>query len=347
MNKIFETIRLECEILSPVHVGTGEEIPLYEYVISDGKLSKLNFDKVITSLNAHQLERFNRLNEKGNYVELRAFLSELYENQAFRQAATKFEIPVTPEIEGLYREKLDDPANQLLIKLQQRNPLTFEPILPGTSLKGAIRTAILSKLGSKYQPGELRGKPQEVEGKILDALREGRFKVEWDVFKFLKVPDVALPADSTFVCAVKNVMKPESGELFPTKIQMIHEVFHSKLTNLAVKFTVPLLLSPQMKPQQGPPIDKNFVAQACREFYKNKLEIVEGRYFANSPYAGAINLLVSSVNYNENEFLLRVGRFSGMESITLDKHRTAKPSASRNLADGKYPMGWIKCKIVN
>jgi len=49
---------------------------------------------------------------------------------------------------------------------------------------------------------------------------------------------------------------------------------------------------------------------------------------------------------DEKEFLLRVGRFSGRDSITFD-HR-AKPDSpkTRNLADGKYPMGWIKCKIL-
>ena len=56
-------------------------------------------------------------------------------------------------------------------------------------------------------------------------------------------------------------------------------------------------------------------------------------------------------NFTENEFIIRVGRHSGVESVTLDEYRNPQPPGkvkswgnTRNIADGFYPMGWIKMR---
>jgi hypothetical protein len=49
---------------------------------------------------------------------------------------------------------------------------------------------------------------------------------------------------------------------------------------------------------------------------------------------------------------MRLGRFSGVESVTLDNYRNPKPpggktiwGTSRNLTEGLYPMGWVKVEV--
>ncbi len=345
----FTKIYLICEILSPVHVGTGEEIPVYEYIISNGLLYKINLDKVISLLSPEELNQFNKLNEKANFTELRSFLADKYKDTKFRDVVTEFTIPVTDEVEEVYRQKIDDTENQLLIKLNQRNSFTNKAIIPGSSIKGSIRTALLAMLEESYG-GRIEGDASKVEGELLKVLnRRGRVDPLKDPFKHLKVEDVNLPANSTYISKVKNGIKTEN-EFFTVDIQMIHEVTNSFLIERPVKFTFNLLLSSEFKIfNQNPPlkVTPQLLVDACRSYYKSRLEIVEGRYFANTPIQSEINKIYNAVDYSNGEFLLRVGRFSGKMSITLDKHRVGDEPRSRNLADGKYPMGWIKCKIAN
>lgn len=69
-------------------------------------------------------------------------------------------------------------------------------------------------------------------------------------------------------------------------------------------------------------------------------------FFQGSKIMDQIHRVYNHVNFQDGEFLLRVGRFSGKMSITLDNHRSGNEPKSRNLAEGKYPMGWIKCKWI-
>jgi hypothetical protein len=52
---------------------------------------------------------------------------------------------------------------------------------------------------------------------------------------------------------------------------------------------------------------------------------------------------------DDNETFIRLGRFSGIESVTLDKYRDPTPlgkhrvwGTSKNLVDDIYPLGWAK-----
>jgi len=344
----FKKISLECEILSPVHVGTGEEIPVYEYIISDGLLYKINLDKTILFLSSEELKQFNDFNEKGNYTALRAFLTKKYADQEFRNNVTEFTVSVTDEVEEIYKEKKDDTENQLLIKLNQRNPLTKQAIIPGSSIKGAIRTALLAMLEKSHE-GLIPGDAGRVEGELLGALTQrGRVNPLRDPFKHLKVEDISLPSNSTYISKVKNGIKTEE-EFFTIDIQMIHEVTQSTLTEQQVEFRVDLLITSEFKIFKNGKtfkITPQILINACRTYYKERLENIEARYFSKTPIQSEINKIHNSVNYNNEEFLLRVGRFSGKMSLTLDKHRVGGEPKSRNLADGRYPMGWIKCKRI-
>jgi len=343
----YRKITLECEILSPVHIGVGEEIPVYEYVIFEGLLYKIDLDKAIFLLSSEELSQFNEFNERGNYTGLRAFLANKYVDTKFRERVTEFTVPVAGEVEEIYKEKIDDTENQLLIRPNQRNPLTKQAIIPGSSIKGSIRTALLAQLEKSYG-GRIGGNASKLEGELLGALtKRDRVDPLRDPFKHLKVEDVGLPSNSTYISKVLNSIKSEN-KFFTIDIQMIHEVTQSLLTGHPIKFTLDLLISSEFKifqqnrPQQ---ITTQILLDACKTYYQERLEKIEGRYFVNTPIQSEINKIHNAVDYSKGEFLLRVGRFSGKMSLTLDKHRVGQEPKSRNLADGKYPMGWIKCRV--
>lgn len=340
----FEDIRLECEILSPVHIGTGEEIAAYDYFIQSGLLIKINLNKVIDSLSENELAQFNQINESGNFIGLRRFLIKKSNDRTWLTGVTEFTIPVSSEIEKKYNENIDNPANQLLIQLNQRTRISNNPILPGSSIKGAIRTAVLNKLGTKFD--HLPGNSRKAEGILLNAFNKktGNFQVEWDPFKYFKIGDVQLNQGDSYICAVKNVSKDGQNRLKTNEMQMIHEVFNSTLVDKSLKFEIVIKIG---KMQAGNEIlDKRFIFNSCKGFYNHKLSTTNFDYFQGTEIEDYIVKIMKQVN-SSDEFLIRVGRFSGKESITLDKHRTGKLAATRNLAEGKYPMGWIKCKVMN
>ncbi len=43
--------KFHCEILSPVHIGSGREIEPLDYIIENGRLYKISFEKFVISMN--------------------------------------------------------------------------------------------------------------------------------------------------------------------------------------------------------------------------------------------------------------------------------------------------------
>jgi len=344
----YAKIQLDCSILSPVHIGTGEEIPIYEYLIRDGLFYKINLNKFISRLTREELLEFNRINQAGDYAQLRYFLINKYADEKIRQHVTQFVVPVSNEVEQDYQEKWNHIENQGLIHLNQRNPLTGAPIIPGSSLKGAIRTAILNALVKRRYGERIHGNASFIEGKLLNALNSkgDRFNPIKDPFKYLKIDEVSLDNHDTQIAKVYNTINGEDG-FMTIDIQMIFEITHSMLSGSPVNFSFSLLISSQMKVRgrENLSIDAEYIINACRDYYKSRLERYEVPYFENSPILNEVNKIYNAVDFSRGEFLLRVGRFSGKMSVTLDAYRRGPDPISRNLASGKYPMGWIKCAV--
>jgi len=343
----FEDIKLECEVLSPVHIGTGEEIAAYDYFIKSGLLIKINLNKVIGSLTESELMEFNQINESGNFIRLRKFLTKKSSDLGWLTSVTEFTIPVSSEIETKYNENIENPENQLLINLNQRTRLSNNPILPGSSIKGSIRTAVLSKLGLRIT--NLPKSAQFAEAKILNTLRENKFgktyfDVSGDPFKNFKIADVQLKQGDTYICSIKNISKDGRGRLKTNEMQMIHEVFNSILVDKSLKFEIDIKIGKMQVDNEI--LDKLFIINACKSFYNDKLRTTNFDFFQGTEIEDYVVKIMKQIN-SQDEFLIRLGRFSGKESITLDKHRDEKPVATRNLAEGTYPMGWIKCKLLN
>ena len=89
-----------------------------------------------------------------------------------------------------------------------RNPLTNEPYIPGSSVKGSIRTAYLAYKKRQFENNN--DNSSIIEGKRLNAMNDKqKFSVELDPFKFLKVSDfISLDFDNnTEIRAEYNLMK--------------------------------------------------------------------------------------------------------------------------------------------
>ncbi len=120
-------LRLQVEVISPVHIGSGEKFSRKSFLYGDGKVTIINSDKLIQEVikrDAHQqFEEF--------CLDPNSQLGEFLRKTGIRVAdVAAYTIPCSTRP----REIL------AFIKSRENQPA---PFLPGSSLKGAIRSALL------------------------------------------------------------------------------------------------------------------------------------------------------------------------------------------------------------
>lgn len=358
-----ETIRgykVKYKILTPVHIGTGEELSPFDYVIADNMFHRIFTDELISSLNEEQLRRFYNYIQTNNITSLRNLIVENFKPEKF----SKYAVKVLPSIESKYRNNLNNINNQLLVSPFIRTPDSFKPYIPGSSIKGAIRTAIIDNIvhQREYNPQNKDWELFAMEAiEIISSggQKQKRASISRDPFRTLKISDVFIDDEVMLIGEVLNARVNQiKNKLDTIGIQMIKEVVSGYL-NLGkpVEFEGEIRIDeflPRVERHDGyygvsMPIDKDFIIKACNYFYGQELKREMGFYELAVDMQDIIGKMRALFNVKQNECLIRVGRFSGIYAVTINKFR--KPSnkkwgTTRNLFDGKYPMGWIKIEFV-
>lgn len=339
--------RLKCEILSPVHIGTGAELDPLSYLIDGQVLHSVSLNNFVAGMGNRLRDEFEQVLEQANLVVVRRFL---YEN--FRKDRDSlFAVAVTPEISHLYRMKLDDIQNQLLINPFYRCEGNMLPIVPGSTIKGALRTAVVSELANRKNipPPQKASDVYGFEFRVLDCS-----DAKNDPFRGIRIRDNALKEGATIAREVKNFSKNRDQKAEANKIQMIFEVSHSEVTGENIAFETEFTFDTYLFSTRylGCRLTWEQVVKSCTSFYRQKMEMEHETFFKGSA-AESASLQLLNVPLDDNSFILRMGRFSGVESVTLDKYRKPKPpgktniwGTSRNLVEGKFPMGWVKMTLI-
>ncbi|MFQ5772581.1 MAG: type III-A CRISPR-associated RAMP protein Csm5 [bacterium] len=351
-----KSYRLQGEILAPVHIGTGQTWePLEYHIDSQTKLlHRFSTEEILIDLEPSELEQFYQFNDSGDLNAVKLFITQKARERS--KGSNHGAIVVTSAVAKLYDEKIDDISNQLLIGPMIRSKSKQQVFIPGSSLKGAIRTAIISELAKNSKLPKPNPFGREVWRFEADVLRYRDAKQ--DPFRAVKIADADLTPDATFICQVFNIRKNREGNLDQTSIQLIHEVTHSNLSSKIygekVTFETELRLDIPLMNQRA--VSQKFsieqIKNSCNRFYRDKMNMEHEKFYVSSPLAEFSEELLKEP-VGENECIIRVGRFSGVESVTLDEYRDPQPPGrnrgwgrSRNIADGKFPMGWVKISIL-
>lgn len=355
--KELKSYKIKCEALSPIHIGDGTEIEPLEYVIED-KLYKINLNEFLYSLTDNLLKQLKQLQASNNLTGIRKFIKENVNLKEF----TEWQSDISNSVKGIYNEKFDKPQNQLIVSpfIRSGNKL----YIPGSSIKGAIRTALLNLWSNDIQ-GEPKdkSKAQNVEAEILKSLvgpdNKGKYKfnMDKDPFRALKIRDIFLPENSTIFSKVSNFNINENNKLHETDIQIILEVAKSLLfgNSINLEFEIAIdekLFNNPATKLQSRRIDINLLLSACNKFYTSVLENERERLFDNRDENIARYYEIIKEKAKDG-YLLRVGWGSGFESITLEKFRQPKNPQrgrsgwgySKHLVEGKYPLGWVKLSL--
>ena len=353
-----KTYKVKYQILTPVHIGAGQDLSPFDYVIVNEMFHRIIVDELISSLNQEQLRKFYTFVEDGNITGLRNLIVENFNEEKF----SKYKIKVFPNIADKYKRNLNNINNQLLISPFVRTTDDFKPYIPGSSIKGAIRTAIIDSIvqSKGYKPPKSPGNNSwELEAMGALSQRKGKDEPKPDIskdpFRTLKVSDVFISNDVMAIGEVFNARVDKRRDRITTVgIQMIKEVLLGQInTGKIVEFEGEIRIDEFLPSVRGVAreLNKDFIIQCCNKFYNDEFKREQEFYELALDMHDIIDRMRSlfRVNQNENECVIRVGRFSGVYAVTINNFRNPhnrKWRNTRNLFEGKYPMGWVKVKFL-
>jgi len=218
-------MRFYLQALSPVHIGSGKEIEPFEYVVKNGRYHRINIDSAM-----------RKLYETENWNEYEAWLNDI-EEKLERASDNREQSRIRRDINVVEfcTKKLKQPqlAEELLnshslyhaacpsqVSFRVREATKApdsEVVIPGSSIKGAIRTALVYAVLNEHP--ELWGQAYRI---IMDKVRkrtkageelenlimccgerkkgpDGRFRTKFgdakfDLMKIIRVSDTFMPS---------------------------------------------------------------------------------------------------------------------------------------------------------
>lgn len=315
------------KILAPVHIGCDEVYEPAGFVINEPAAMLAAFDPLdfFRSLDAQTKDRYAVICRKGT-VESIVELYKFMKNRQFEGPSVK--VNLSKEFVNHYKESFSKNTrdfqkelNQFSIARTSYNPTTQKPYIPGTAVKGALRTAYLNTLAKSRKINIDRHdkkKGETLEKGLLDYKT-----LEKDPFRLLKVSDFhpVGPCSTKIVYAV-NEKKKESSRFRARGPYQILEVIEP-----GAVFTGTIqVLDPLVREAIKNPLKKEAVFKSAKIFYDKEM------HRENDELKTAGIPAFSAVNENDAN-LLRLGRHSGAESITVEGYRYIKIMKERGSKD--------------
>ncbi len=342
--------RVNLHILSPIHIGTGQEFDPFSYIIRGNTLFLI--DLIQWMENYSDPEALHKMTDSDNFANIRSFIASRFD----MESAIRCAIPIdNPKLIRTYHRVIQEknPRNQVLISPMMRNEISMEAYIPGSSVKGAMRTAITNHFVAKARvtKNDARGRMdynQKIFGRIQD-----------DPMRYLKLADVPLGKSGTVIVEAAEYPLRSGKPLTPKN----HMETSFSLCHARKPFVYPFRLSLAPFKIHGTKIDLKFVIDALYRFYVSKYRDEYVKFFQSGDAERTRKVRQEIIPMNKaiaglrsNETLIRIGHFSHVECITLDKVRNPrtrlgrdrKPlpwGTTRTLANGTYPYGWAKLEF--
>ena len=322
-----KTKRIKCVIktFSPVHIGCDD---LYEpagFAVDDKTNSLVVFDPVsfISSLNQDDRNRFSEICKKGtieSIIEIYRFLRNRPVKGRSVSFCTGFKSHYD-KVLGLNSNMIKKELNRFEIQRTAYSPSDQRPYIPGSAIKGALRTAYLNKLANKItdSPSSInnykkdRKGNQKLEEKLLKLDREKPGdKIFKDPFRLVKVSDFMPAGDiKTKIFYIINKKKFDSHKEAGGPYQILETILPGACFTGEIKIE-----APQTKNAVSFAINYKELFESLNLFYikeKNR----EDKELAD------INITPPKMpaQTSPESAIIRTGRHSGAEAVTIEKYR--------------------------
>jgi CRISPR-associated protein Csm5 len=353
MNRFLETVPIILTPLTPIHVGCSQNFEPTNYVIDSDVL--YYFDPARLPLSDQdRSELVGAVSRKGSEA-IREVQRFFHGRRAQCREASTLKVPVAAGVGRRYEERIGRVAqrevtgraviNELAIERTAHHPHSGLPYLPGSGLKGAMRTGWLNELDRGSPVWRDRSQPPNEKGSEVEAnLLGGTFQT--DPFRLLDVADASGPQLRSAICFAVNRRKASLAESARGEL----------------RFERP---SASVAPGPRRIDDFSAIARACNRFYLQKLKLelqvlesLTGRQWLDD-FRRVVESIAPTLNTGR-AMLLRVGRHSGAESITIERLRWIQIREGRDRshwardattiwlaaetednASGMRPFGWL------
>ncbi len=353
MSGIPETRKLWITPLSPVHMGTDEDYTPTGYVIEGNALYEFD-QRALENLPDTERKKLDGL------LTGKATPDMLKNVQAFFHRNREWLIPeavnivrVSDEMASFYEARIGKAANiesggkqvlnALEIERAYYNPTDRRLMLPGSGLKGAMRTALLDAVnnGQRTERGE---RNRDLQQRLFQYTMRDLHK---DPMRLVQVGDCAWhgPAELNSAEVLFAVNRKKHAVVKDGKeVHSLAEKGPDQLLECATPFrlrafqgtlNIPGFGDTRSITNQLPKYHFSFgeIATACNRFYRpifdRELALLGKRGFLDSAWRETVENLLGNASIrqrleNNDAFLLRVGRHSGAESVTLNGVRSIK-----------------------
>lgn len=329
----WESFPITLTPLTPLHIGDGSQLEAYEYAVVKGLFYRVSLDRLLARLAPAEREQLNRYVER-DLIGLRRFVREHFSPEIAEYSAT-----ASPRLQQVYEEKLGEAKNQLIVFPFIRTMGT--PLIPGSSLKGALRTAILDHLLTTPIPGHANADTLEAE--TLGYLGDRRPNIPSDPLKGLRIADVTLLAQHIAAEQIET-KKKEAGQLIDMSLQIFREVTASVVTGQELSLAGEIRIYEGFLNPKTVPLKRGlrWLEEVCNAFYRDKVLAAEEQYFRGLKQIEQVYQRIRG-EIRPNSFLVRLGWGSGLNSVSLNL-RTQRPRQvkTRKLIDNRFPLGWLR-----
>ncbi|MCS6952947.1 MAG: type III-A CRISPR-associated RAMP protein Csm5 [Bryobacterales bacterium] len=331
MAKLTERI-FRATVLTPVHIGSGERLAPEDYLLDDktNRLVRLRTSALLGDLPEVERRQLERWLLEGSFDKA----WECLRKRGVDRKYWAWEVAVGKESAGELKEAVQAPERrrgEFLALL--RNPYTGAVVIPGSALKGAIRTALLNACVSNPPAGS----EAQLRRRIEEAKREGRNRAwqelesagfrydrertETDPMRMVHVADAEVPASAVRVDRAVIVNR-QGQEMRASKIQVHVERLWSQADGGdGARFPVRIALDeerlrdPRVRRLFNVFFDWRFLEGACNFFFMTRWSEEAGAFARVKEAVGEVPPL------HKGEILLRVGRYCHFESLSVDDYR--------------------------
>jgi len=356
-------IKIRLHVLSPIHIGCDDVYEPTSFVIDDEKKKLIEFDPLefVKALKPQELAELSKTAAGDDLLAIFKTIKRLY-----KPALKGREVEITDYLVSHYKKILGMATfdkktviNQFTIHRTAYNSHTNQPYIPGSSLKGAIRTAYLNAVAKVKGISNFKGTSDELESCLLER-QEGKLRMTTDPFRMVKVSDL-LPVEKvkTKIVYAINRKKQKSNRTTLAERGGVYQIFEiiqpGAVFDGKININAPLTYSGIRLP-----VTADDLMASLKKFYDQLLE-------DEIKTLKGIDISVP-LKINKPAFIVSIGRHSGAEAVTIEGNRKIKIMQGKNkppkylnhattiwLAsdspkpqsnNGLIPFGWAVLEVV-
>lgn len=308
-------LKVRLHILSPLHIGCDDVYEPTSFVIDEKKGKLIDFDAMefIKALSAQDRKKFTDICSQGNITSI----ISIYKFLSNREISGR-DVDVVAELISHYKKvrelptnnegKIKQELNQFAISRTAYNSHNNLPYIPGSSIKGSLRTAYLSQLAADKKITDRRDNAKNLEIELLG----GSF--DRDPFRMVRVSDF-LPVEEvkTRIVYAINKKKKTSNYEAMGPFQILETVKQGTIFEGIINIE-----SPEKTAGITTPIKIETLLDSVNKFYNRTFEQEEE--ILKKLGVG----LVKRDAFAHPSTIVRLGRHSGAEAVTIEGNRSIK-----------------------